>query len=185
MFDPYSVPHECEKEAVATALHSLSIAQIKAVRSYIQLVAFGDTRLTDWLGQAPHAPNESNWRKPARKGGRYWGTEEDPVKPFRDAVEVYRLSMLRLETAEEEQAMRRAVSKLRRLTTKAVDSLERLMESGESDAVKLRATTDILDRAGVETAAKGSAEVSLSDAAALIAAMRAGADEGTESGDPR
>lgn len=161
MINPYDLPHDCEREAVALALAALNRNQRRVLRAYVRNVECGDKTLTDWLTNGPDQVALSTWRRPAGKGGQYWGTDADPVIAFRSAVKLYKDAWLTWETDEEAKALRKAGRELRLLAPKAVERLASLMEWADKDAVRLRAALGVLDRAGIETAAKGPEAVSI------------------------
>ncbi len=157
--NPYDHPHICEKESVIEALAELSPKQRRAVRSYVREVDCGSMGLMEWIADAPDSVSLASWRRPAAKGGNYWGTERDPVHPFRRAVAAYRAAWLRWQTDEESEAIRRAAHDIRMAATEAVTRLLELMRTADKDAVQLRAAESVLDRAGLETAEKHTTEL--------------------------
>lgn len=190
MLNPYDLPHDCEREAVALALSGLNRRQRRVLRAYVREVECGEKDLSKWIAEGPDSPSMATWRVPARKGGKYWGTEDDPVKPFREAVRLYRDAWLFWETAEEQKALRKAGRDLRLLAPKAVERLGNLMDYADKDAVRLRAALGVLDRASMETAAKNeTVEMSLEEWRAAQARRQAQAaqaltDFGDEDDDP-
>ena len=159
MLNPYDIPHDCEREGVATALAHLDRRQRRVLRAYVRNVECGARTLTQWLAEGPDAVALSTWRKPGSTGGKYWGTEADPVIPFRQAVDLYVKAWLAWEAGEEVKAVRKAGRELRLMAPKAAARLEYLMEQGESHNVQLRAALGVLDRAGTDTAAKSTTAV--------------------------
>lgn len=159
MLNPYDIPHDCEREGVAAALARLDRRQRRVLRAYVRNVECGDKAVTQWLTEGPDAVAISTWRKPGREGGKYWGTDADPVVPFRKATEMYVKAWLAWEAGEEAKAVRKAGRELRLMAPKAAQRLEYLMENGESHNVQLRAALGVLDRAGTDTAAKGTMAV--------------------------
>lgn len=155
----YDLPQRWETEEVVGLLVQLSATQRRALRSYISHVELGGMDVTAWL-ESEHCPvSRAAWY---RKGQRNYLNHD----LFRRALEESLRLALAAETAEEERAIRRATSKLRKLVPAAVDRLEDLMEFADKDAVRLRAADSILNRAGLETAEKSTTEVtglSLSD----------------------
>ena len=182
--NPYDLPHDCEREEVATAMAQLDRRQRRAVRSYVRSVECGDRTLTDWIERDPDSPALSTWRKPGSEGGRYWGTEASPGEAFRQAVQLYVLAYQRWETAEEEKALRKAGRQLRMLAPKAAEQLASIIEQGQvrfdrdaqvvikqaGVAEVLSAINSALDRAGIKTAPKSSVEMTGKDGEALMPA---------------
>lgn len=180
--NPYDVPHDCEREEVATAMALLDRRQRRAVRSYVRNVECGDSTLADWIERDPDSPALSTWRKPAEQGGNYWGTEASPGEPFRNAVRLYVLAYQRWETAEEEKALRKAGRQLRLLAPKAAEQLASIIEQGQvrfdrgativtkqaNVETVLSAITNALDRAGVKAPAKSTLEVTGKDGEPLV-----------------
>lgn len=148
----YDLPQSWETEEIVTLLLQLSTTQRRALRAYISQVEMGATDVTAWLASDLCPVSRAAWY---RDGQRNYLNH--PI--FGKALEASKRRALAAQTAEEEKVIRRAASKLRLLVVDAVDSLENLMRKGESDAVKLRATDSILNRAGMETAEKSSSEV--------------------------
>ena len=111
----------------------------------------GATRL--WLSEQD-TPNKSAKRKPAAKPHRCRITKDDGIRcmlwssgrPNDDGMcRVHLRSMARRPGDDIE----RARAKLQQAAPFAVNVLEELMETAESEPVKLKAATEILDRAGV------------------------------------
>lgn len=157
--------------------------QRRVVRSYVRNVECGDRTLNDWIAADPDSPAMSTWRQPASGKGRYWGTEASPVEPFRRAVGLYVLAYQRWQTAEEEEALRRAGRQLRMLAPKAAEQLASIVEQGQirfdrgANIVTKQASVDTvlvainstLDRAGVKTAPKSAVEMTGKDGKDLLA----------------
>lgn len=150
----YDLPQSWETEETVALLMALTSTQRRALRAYISQVELGDKSVVEWLASDLCPVSRAAWY---RDGQRNYLNHPG----FKAALEACLRRALAAQTAEEDKAIRRATSKLRLLVPKAVDRLEALMESGESDAVKLRAADSILDRAGLETAAKGPAGVAI------------------------
>jgi len=163
MLNPYSVPHDCEKQELAARLQYLSAKQQKVLRSYIKHVHFGDMNLTQWL-QAKNVQSVStaSWRKPAIKGGNYWGTEESPNVDFRAAVDAYVAAMNRFHTDQEEKAISQANRIIRLASVRSATYIADLIGNKEAqDKDRLNAAKTVLDRASVETAEKSNVAVNM------------------------
>lgn len=148
----YDLPQSWETEEVVTLLAQLSTTQRRALRAYVSQVEMGDMDVTAWLASPACPVSRAAWY---RGGQRNYLNNE----LFQGALDAYLKRAIKAQTASEDRAMRQASSKLKMLVLEAVNSLEQLMNNGESDAVKLRATDSILNRAGMETAEKSSNEV--------------------------
>lgn len=179
-FDPWSIPHDCERAEVADRLNRLSANQRKVVRSYVRHVEFGEMKLSEWIAQdkVPRV-SLSTWRQRADKKGNYWGTEDSPNLLFRDAVAAYITAMGRWQTEEEAKTVRQANRELRLASLTSARRVINLVDNGENDRVKLDAAKDVLNRASEETAEKSNVAVhSLS--ADTFAAMRQQASKEAE-----
>ena len=133
----------------------------------------GATRL--WLSEQ-ESPNKSPKRKPAAKPHRCRITKDDGIRcmlwssgrPNDDGMcRVHLRSMARRPGDDIE----RARAKLQQAAPFAVNVLEELMETAESEPVKLKAATEILDRAGVRGGVEVDTTVNLDvrPAASIIA----------------
>jgi hypothetical protein len=161
-FDPWNVPHDCEKAEVAERLVHLSAKQRKVVRSYVRNVEFGEMSLTQWIDQDQYPRvSLSTWRRPESKGGNYWGTEDSPNLLFRDAVQVYVTAYARWETEEEETSIRSAGREMRLGALNAARRITDLVDNADKDETKLNAAKTVLDRASMETAEKSSVSVGI------------------------
>lgn len=148
----YDLPQSWETEEVVGLLLQLTTTQRRALRSYVSQVELGAMDVTEWLGSDLCPVSRTAWY---RQGGKNYLAH--PI--FQEALQASLWRAIAAQTAEEEKAIQRATRKLRLLVPGAVDKLEALMNNGESDAVKLRATDSILNRAGLETAEKSTTEV--------------------------
>lgn len=148
----YDLPQSWETEEVVALLIQLSKTQRRALRAYISQVELGDQNVLAWLDSEACPVSRAAWYRD--RGRNYLGSDL-----FQEALQASLRRAIAAQTAEEEKAIKRATRKLRLLVPEAVDSLEKLMNTGESDAVKLRATDSILNRAGLETAEKSTTEV--------------------------
>ncbi len=146
--NPYSTPRYAEREAAHVAMLKLDRIQQQVLRSYVLQVFFGGMTLTAWYA-SEFAVNKSNWTKPYRKGGRYYGTEDDGNPEFRAAlaalVDCYALAR----TAEEERAVAEAGRIYRLASAEAAEKHIALMRGAEDEAVQLKSASEIADRAGV------------------------------------
>ncbi len=163
---PYSIPHDCEKAELAARLLRLKTNQRKVLRSYVRnvLAIDGTMTLTQWV-KSDTVPRVSMsvWRKPADKDGNYWGTEDSPNVAFREAVDAYLIALNRWETDEEEKSVRSANRQIRLGALKAANELVNLVEYEEDARIRLDASKTVLDRASVDTAAKGSINIDVSE----------------------
>jgi len=162
-FDPWNIPHDCEKEDVAGRLVRLSPSQRKVLRSYVRNVEFGDNTLAEWI-ERDDVPRValSTWRKPFDKGGNYWGTEDSPNIFFRDTVTAYVTANSRWQTGEEEKSIHDANRMIRLGARLAAKKIMNLVVKADRDSVSLNAAKTVLDRASVETAEKGSMALGVS-----------------------
>lgn len=148
----YDLPQSWETEEVVGLLLQLRPTQRRALRAYVSQVELGELDVTQWLASDLCPISRAAWYRNGQ--GNYLN---NPL--FQEALQASLRRAIAAQTAEEEKAIQRATRKLRLLTVDAVDSLEDLMKNGESDAVKLRATDSILNRAGLETAEKSTTDV--------------------------
>lgn len=178
-FNPYSVPHDCEREELALQLALLKPQQRTILRSYIHNVVYGQMNLSEWSRQDIY-PRVSlpAWRKRFDRGGNYWGTEDSPNQQFRDAYNAYVLAHTTWQTIEEEKSVKRAGKLLRLGATRAAERILFLVDDGENDRIKLDAAKTVLDRASEDTAEKGSLSVGISSE--TFAALRSKAAEEAE-----
>lgn len=146
----YDLPQSWETEETVALLMQLSTTQRRALRAYLSQVELGHLNVVEWLDSDPCPVSRAAWYRDGQRN--YLNSPQ-----FRQALDACLRRALLAQNSEEEKAIRQATRKLRMLVPKAVESLERIMQTGESDAVKLRAADSILDRAGLETAAKGPA----------------------------
>lgn len=153
--NPYLHPHSCERESLSVLMAALSPKQRTVLRSYVRLVEFGQMTLGKWL-ESEWGVAESTWRKPGRKGGNYYGSEEDGHAGFRAALAAYRTAYAAAELEEEQQAVRRAARKYKLASEEAADTHIDLMRRAEDETVRLKAASEVADRAGVETGRKSS-----------------------------
>lgn len=146
--NPYSTPRYAEKEEAHRAMMLLDRVQQAVLRSYVLQVHFGKLTLAEWHG-SQHGVNRANWYKPARKGGRYYGTEDDGNPLFRDAleklIECYGLAR----TEEEARTVAEAGRLYRMAAAAAAEKHLWLMDNAEDESVQLRAASEVADRAGV------------------------------------
>jgi len=147
----YDLPQSWETEETITLLLQLSSTQRRALRAYVSQVELGDMDVQRWLASDLCPVSRTAWNRDGQRN--YLNNPQ-----FKEALEACLRRALAAQHTEEEKAIRQATRKLRLLVPKAVDRLEIIMETGESDAVKLRAADSILNRAGMETAEKSSSE---------------------------
>jgi hypothetical protein len=147
----YDLPQSWETEETVALLMQLSTTQRRAVRAYISQVELGDMNVLQWLDSDLCPVSKGAWYRDGQRN--YLNSPQ-----FKAALDACLRRALLAQSSEEEKAIRQATRKLRLLVPKAVDSLETIMQTGESDAVKLRAADSILNRAGMETAEKSSSE---------------------------
>ena len=148
----YDLPQSWETEEVVALLLQLSRTQRRALRAYISQVELGKMNVLEWLASDLCPVSRAAWYRNGQ--ANYLNNEL-----FQETLRACLRRAIAAQTAEEEKAIQRATRKLRLLVPDAVDKLEALMNNGESDAVKLRATDSILNRAGLETAEKSTTEV--------------------------
>lgn len=146
--NPYSTPRYAEREAAHQAMLKLDRLQQAVLRSYVLQVHFGGKSLAEWHG-SEFAVNKANWHKPYRKGGRYYGTEDDGNPEFRAALEKLVECYTLARTVEEERVVAEAGRLYRLAATEAARTHIDLMRGSEDDAVMLKAASEIADRAGV------------------------------------
>ena len=147
----YDLPQSWETEETVALLMQLSSTQRRALRAYVSQVELGHMNVVQWLDSGLCPVSKAAWYRDGQRN--YLNNPQ-----FRDALDACLRRALMAQNNEEEKAIRQATRKLRLLVPKAVDSLELIMQTGESDAVKLRAADSILNRAGMETAEKSSSE---------------------------
>lgn len=150
----YDLPQSWETEETVALLMQLSTTQRRALRAYLSQVELGDMNVVQWLESDLCPVSRAAWYRDGQRN--YLNNPQ-----FRQALDACLRRALLAQNSEEEKAIRQATRKLRMLVPKAVDRLEVIMETGESDAVKLRAADSILNRAGLETAEKGPAGMSI------------------------
>lgn len=146
--NPYSVPHYAEREAAHLAMMRLDRMQQAVLRSYVVQVYYGDMTLTAWHG-SEHGVNRATWQKPRRKGGRYYGTEDDGNPEFREALEKLIDCYGRERTAAEARAVALATQEYRLAANSAAQTHIQLMLRAEKEEVRLAAANQVADRAGV------------------------------------
>lgn len=148
----YDLPQSWETEEVVGLLLQLSKVQRRALRAYVTQVELGTMDVTEWLDSELCPVSRTAWY---RKGQSNYLNND----LFQEALQASLRRAIAAQTAEEERAIARATRRLRLLAPDAVETLVELMAEGESDAVRLRATDSILNRAGLETAEKSTTEV--------------------------
>lgn len=132
----------------------LSPKQRRVLRSHLECVEYGEMGVHEWLeiGQI----SETAWRKPYSKGGNYFGTyADDPDSPFRRALAASIESYEELLTTREQREVRRAARIYRQHAAKAAQVHVDLMTHAEREDIRLRAASEVADRADASTAAKG------------------------------
>lgn len=147
----YDLPQSWETEETVALLMQLSSTQRRALRAYLSQVELGHMNVVEWLDSDLCPVSRAAWYRDGQRN--YLNSPQ-----FREALDACLRRALLAQNSEEEKAIRQATRKLRLLVPKAVDSLELIMQTGESDAVKLRAADSILNRAGMETAEKSTVE---------------------------
>lgn len=147
----YDLPQSWETEETVALLMQLSSTQRRALRAYLSQVELGHLNVVEWLDSDLCPVSRAAWYRGGQRN--YLNNPQ-----FREALDACLRRALMAQNNEEEKAIRQATRRLRLLVPKAVDSLELIMQTGESDAVKLRAADSILNRAGMETAEKSSSE---------------------------
>ncbi len=117
MVEPYTLPHECEREGLARLLSGLDARQRKVLRSYVWLVELGERTVSEWLAGEKAPISRSMWYDAGPKG-RYWGNGA-----FRDAVAAYVRAGLEWQTNQDRRAVEAAQRKIRRAAPAAADRL--------------------------------------------------------------
>lgn len=146
--NPYSTPSYAEREEAQRAMMLLDRQQQAVLRSYVVQVHFGSMTLTQWH-DSPHGVSRNAWQKPARKGGRYYGTEEDGNPLFRAALAKLIECYAAARTEEEARAVAAAGRAYRLAAADAADRHIWLMQNAQDESVQLRAASEVADRAGV------------------------------------
>ena len=146
--NPYSTPRYAEREEAHRAMMQLDRLQQAVLRSYVVQVHFGGMTLTEWHA-SQWGVSRTAWQKPARKGGRYYGTEDDGNPVFRSALEKLIDCYAAARTAEEERAVAAAGRAYRLAAEEAAQTHISLMRTAERDEVRLAAANQVADRAGV------------------------------------
>lgn len=165
MIDAYSLPHECEKEELATLLARLDRSQRRALRSYVWNVELGEKSVKEWIGSEGCPVSNTAWyRHEQRNFLRH--------PAFAAALTAYLEAGLKWQTDEESKAIRRASRLTALATPDAAQTQIDLMKSAEREEVKLKAAQGILDRAGLATAKKGVSSVVGEDGGAVETVFR-------------
>lgn len=146
--NPYAVPQYAEKEEAHRAMLALDRLQQAVLRSYVMQVHFGGMKLADWYG-TDFAVARQNWQKPARKGGRYYGTEDDGNPLFRAALEKLIDCYARARTDEEEREVAAGAREYRMNAGGAARTHVFLMQHAADERVRLNAASEVADRAGL------------------------------------
>lgn len=124
MLEAYALPHECEREGLATILALLDARQRRVLRAYVWQVELGEKSVTEWLAEGTCPISRSKWYE-ATAGGRYWGN-----KQFQAALTAYRKAGLEWQMNQERRAVEAAQRRIRRAAPVAA---ERLVDQVDAD----------------------------------------------------
>jgi hypothetical protein len=124
MLEAYALPHECEREGLATILAQLDARQRRVLRAYMWQVELGEKSVTEWLALDSCPISRSKWYE-ATERGRYWGN-----KRFQAALNAYRKAGLEWQMNQERRAVEAAQKRIRRAAPAAAD---RLVEQVDAD----------------------------------------------------
>jgi hypothetical protein len=117
MLEAYALPHECEREGLATILAQLDARQRRVLRAYMWQVELGEKSVTEWLALDSCPISRSKWYE-ATERGRYWGN-----KRFQAALDAYRKAGLEWQMNQERRAVEAAQKRIRRAAPAAADRL--------------------------------------------------------------
>ncbi len=154
MVEPYALPRAFETEDLATLLLGLNRKQRMVLREYVDKVEMGCLPVTNWLQSEKCPVREDDWYRRG-KTARF---KNSPA--FQQALEAYLRAALKASAAEEVKGIAKAKRILRLGAARAAEHLVELVDTAEKDADQVKAALGVLDRADMETAAKGEVEVS-------------------------
>ena len=169
---PYELPHACESFELAATLAQLDREQVRALRSFMWQVEFGDKSIREWLASDTCPVSLNTWY---RRNGRFM---HDPM--FQRAQEQYRRVGQRWLVAEEERSIGDALRDLRLGARRAARRMLDLVDNGTTDGVRLRASEQVLDRADVAVGSKAPSQRPMMDLTddELLAIVRGGGGAG-------
>jgi hypothetical protein len=166
----YQLPHSCETEEIAALLNQLSPRQQRVLRAYVWQVELGELLVSEWLATEGCPVGIKSWYRRGDNAA-YWNDGA-----FRAALDAYLRTGQRWRLNQEQRQVERARTTLIQAAGKAANKLAGLVDS-ESERIALEASNSVLDRAGLETATKGTVDVQESgadDARAKLAKLLAG-----------
>lgn len=177
MVEPYALPRAFESEELATLLMGLTAKQRRVLREYVDKVELGGMSLTAWLADPKCSVTERSWYT-AGAAAVYRNSAA-----FQAALSAYLRIAIKASEAETARAIASSKRILRLGAVAAANRLVHETENGERSADRIKAAAEVLNRADIETAAKG--EVEVSDARDRLARLLgADHDAGAESGGP-
>lgn len=181
MIQPHALPHSCETAEIAGLLDPLTHQQRRTLRSYVWSVELGAQSVSAWLADPQCPVSTKSWYRTG-EAAKYL---HSPV--FRAALDAYRRAGQQWQIADEARTIAAARRTLRQGASKAASRMVDLVDNAKSDAVKLLAAQQVLDRADAETASKGPTGptnvIELTDDELLAIASRGSGDAGSGGGE--
>ena len=174
MIDRYELPRHFEGEELTALLVALSPKQRRVLRNYVDHVELGDMSVTAWLLMLNCPVTERSWYK---RGAR---AQFRNCQAFQDALDAYLRAAVKAGAVEETKAIAKAKRTLRLGAARAAERLVYLVDEADRQADQVKAALGVLDRADMETAAKG--EVEVSDARERLARLLGADDRGDGAG---
>lgn len=150
LIQAYSLPHECETEAVTQALMQLDARKRRVVRSYVWSVEISGKLIDHWLADKTTPVSRAAWY---RTGGSNYMRNED----FAAAVELYTAAVLRFRTRREQSLLDDARHQIIDNALAAVDETVNLMQFSESDSERGKAAERIVKWSGLDKSSEQAA----------------------------
>jgi len=176
MIQAHVLPHGCETAEIAALLAVLTHQQRRVLRSYVWAVELGEQSVSEWLAAEKCPVSVRSWYRRGDNANYLHNAD------FQRALEAYVQAGQRWQLGEEARTIAAARRTLRQGACKAASRMVDLVDNAKSDAVKLLAAQQVLDRADAETASKGPAGqtniTELSDDELIAIASRGNAGSG-------